>query len=164
MTYQILDNFLDPADHLTLKTLMLGDEFSWNYHYRTTANPQSETDLDDFYFVHHFYQAYEPRSRYINLLMPIIAKINPKAIIRIKGNLYTRTSLIKHHLNHMDYRFDHEAAIYYVNSNDGLTVLDDGTQIESVENRLLVFDASKNHHSTTCTNAKARVNINFNYV
>jgi hypothetical protein len=46
---------------------------------------------------------------------------------------------------------------------DGFTSLDDGTKIESIENRLLLFDSNKPHASSTCTNAKARFNMNFNY-
>ena len=53
--------------------------------------------------------------------------------------------------------------MFYLNDNDGVTVLNDGTEVESVANRLLLFDASKPHHSTTCTDADRRVNLNFNY-
>ena len=54
--------------------------------------------------------------------------------------------------------------IFFVNSNDGFTILDDDTMIESVENRILFFDSSKLHNSTNCTNEKVRVNINFNFI
>ena len=43
------------------------------------------------------------------------------------------------------------------------TILNDDIMIESVENRVLLFDPSLPHSSTTCTNAKARFNININY-
>ena len=42
--------------------------------------------------------------------------------------------------------------------------LEDGTEIESRANRVLLFDPSKPHHSTSCTNDKRRVNININYL
>jgi len=45
----------------------------------------------------------------------------------------------------------------------GLTVLEDTIEIKSIENRLLLFDASVPHHSTTCTDDKCRVNVNFNF-
>ena len=48
-------------------------------------------------------------------------------------------------------------------NNDGFTVLHDGTKIESKRNRLLLFDGSKPHHSTNCTDDWRRININFNY-
>ena len=85
-------------------------------------------------------------------------------LIRVKANLYLRTDEIEHHDTHVDYDFENNAAILYINTNNGLTVLEDGTEIESVANRLLFFDGSKPHHSTTCTDQKRRVNINVNYM
>jgi LmbE family N-acetylglucosaminyl deacetylase len=38
-----------------------------------------------------------------------------------------------------------------------------GAEIKSIENRVLLFDPSTEHHSTTCTDQKVRININFNY-
>ena len=43
----------------------------------------------------------------------------------------------------------------------GLSVMRE--KIESIENRALLFDPSIEHRSTTCTDAKGRININFNY-
>ena len=56
-----------------------------------------------------------------------------------------------------------QTAIYYVNSNDGYTLFEDGTKVESVANRLVRFPASIKHTGTTCTNANRRVLINFNW-
>ena len=60
--------------------------------------------------------------------------------------------------------FPHKGAIFYINTNNGFTVLEDGTEIASVSNRLLLFNPSEPHHSTSCTDVKRRVNINFNYL
>jgi len=49
-----------------------------------------------------------------------------------------------------------------LNTNDGYTIIGD-EKVESIENRLLRFDATKMHHSTTCTDQQYRANINFNY-
>ena len=54
-------------------------------------------------------------------------------------------------------------SIYYVNSNDGYTEFKDGTIIESVENRLVIFPSDMRHTGTTCTNAKNRIVVNINY-
>ena len=50
-----------------------------------------------------------------------------------------------------------------MNTCDGYTKLKDGTKIDSVANRVLLFDPSKEHCSTTTTNVPARFNININY-
>tara|TARA_B110000977_G_scaffold173114_1_gene226029 strand:+ start:62 stop:664 length:603 start_codon:yes stop_codon:yes gene_type:complete len=98
-----------------------------------------------------------------NLILPIFDVVSIKALIRCKINSYHKTHEIVHHKEHLDYSFEHKGAILYINSNDGLTVLEDGVEIESVANRLLLFNPSKPHHSTTCTNKNRRMNINFNY-
>ena len=62
------------------------------------------------------------------------------------------------------YKFkDYKVSIFYVNSNDGYTEFEDGTRIESVENRLVTFPANMLHTGTTCTNKPFRIVINFNY-
>ena len=42
--------------------------------------------------------------------------------------------------------------------------LEDGTKIDSIANRILLFDSSKKHCSTTTTNTFARINININFI
>ena len=81
-----------------------------------------------------------------------------------KVNFYPRTDDIVYHKKHTDLPFEHTGALFYLNTNDGLTVLEDGTKIESIENRILLFDASRPHHSTTTSDQTRRMNINFNYL
>ena len=54
-------------------------------------------------------------------------------------------------------------SILYLNTNDGYTEFENGTKIESIENRLITFPLSYRHTGTTCTNNPFRVVINFNY-
>ena len=54
-------------------------------------------------------------------------------------------------------------ATYYLNTNNGYTELKTGEKVESVENRMLVFDSNIEHQGVTCTDEKRRVLINFNY-
>ena len=61
----------------------------------------------------------------------------------------------------MDY--DHTAALLYLNTNDGFTELDDGRRIESIANRILVFNGNELHSSSTCTDQKRRVLLSLNY-
>ena len=41
--------------------------------------------------------------------------------------------------------------------------MEDGTKIESVSNRNVIFDGSTPHNSTNCTNEKARFVLAVNY-
>jgi hypothetical protein len=102
-------------------------------------------------------------SNAFDLFSPIIKKLNAKSLIRVKINCYPCTEVIKENESHKDYEYDHKGFIYYFNTCDGYTKLNDGTKIDSVANRALFFNPSIPHQSTTCTNAKARFNMNINY-
>jgi hypothetical protein len=159
MKYEIIDNFLPEQDFKKLKDTMMSSDFEWYYN-ESVANEKSN---DNFYFTHIFYKDYAPNSNRIFLIEPIILKIKPQAIIRIKGNFYPKTEKIFEHNKHIDYNFKHKGFIFYINNNNGFTRLNDGTIIESVENRGLFFDAHIKHNSSTCTGQDGRININFNY-
>ena len=42
--------------------------------------------------------------------------------------------------------------------------MEDGTKVESIANRMLIFDASQKHCASTTTSKFARVNIIVNYL
>ena len=56
-----------------------------------------------------------------------------------------------------------KSAVFYLNSNNGYTLFEDGTKVESVAGRLLVFDPHMAHTGSSSTDTKNRVVINFNY-
>ena len=65
---------------------------------------------------------------------------------------------------HIDNNYrDSITSIYYINTNDGYTEFEDGTKVESIENRLITFPTTTYHCGTTCTNQSLRILINFNY-
>ena len=86
------------------------------------------------------------------------------SLLRIKGNFYPHTETLKEHAGHRDYLYSNTGALYSLNTCDGYTKLCDGTKIPSVANRILIFDSSIIHNSTTTTNAAGRFNINFNFL
>ena len=55
-------------------------------------------------------------------------------------------------------------SILYMNTNDGYTLFEDGTKVESVMNRLITFPYNMKHAGTTCTDVPFRMVINFNYI
>ena len=64
-------------------------------------------------------------------------------------------------VNNFDFRG--KTAIFYLNTNNGYTLFEDGTKIESVANRLLTFDANLPHTGTSCTDKQFRCVLNINY-
>ena len=174
--WEVKDDFLSPEEFKNIKSIIMGKNLPWNYNEST--NPKTAMRKDDIYFTHTFYMgladkpSYDDdgkiippeKSSYYEVIEPIIEKLPHQILMRIKSNLYARTESIRHHPTHVYTAFPHRGAIFYLNTNNGLTILDDKTEISSVANRMLFFDPSKPHHSTTCTDEKYRANININYL
>lgn len=158
---KVIDNYLSQEDFLQIKNTMMSNNFSWFYHKEVTYSQKNEDE--SFYFTHLFYINNSPNSSQFDLVLPLIKKINPKALVRIKGNLYPNLNKKIENQRHVDFDFQHKGAIFYINTNNGDTVLNDGTRIKAIENRILFFDPSKTHNSTHCTDEKIRLNININY-
>ena len=117
------------------------------------------------YFTHHLYTRHHTytHSNYYNNFKPIEEKLGVKAMIRMKMNCYPHTTQLVTHAPHKDYDFAHKGCILSFNTCNGGTVMEDGTLVQSIANRALLFDPSVPHCSTTCTDDKARINININY-
>ena len=73
-----------------------------------------------------------------NKIRPIMNMLKMKSLIRCAVNYYPKTHIRLNHSYHTDFPFKHKGALFYINDNDGLTILEDGTEIESVGNRLLL--------------------------
>jgi hypothetical protein len=164
----VIDNLL-PADEFKLvQDRMLSTDFPW--YYNTSVNKAYGSILDndgDFQFTHVFYKDFRPNSdEFTNIIWPILKRIHPVSIIRIKANLLTKESIIQEHGLHTDIpdlKISCKTAVYYINTNNGYTMFEDGTKINSLENRLVVFDSNMLHSGSSCTDAKVRCVINFNY-
>ena len=156
-----IDNFLNQADYEKLRNIMLGDDFPWYFQQEVLYFTKDKTQ---FFWSHVFFKHNEGiTSSYYKILDPLLKKLKFKALIRIKANLYSRQGKIIEHDNHSDFSFPHKGALFSLNSSNGFTILKDNTKIPSVGNRVLLFDPSIPHRSSTCTDAKVRCNININY-
>jgi hypothetical protein len=163
---EIIDNFIEPYHFSALRNAVLN--MPWYFGPIGILNDPEETilcdTLDNYHFIHLFYKDYEVVSEKFNLITPIIDKLKIRSLIKIKSNLTTRTSKIVHHTFHRDVPYDDSfTSVYYINTNDGYTMFEDGTKVESVENRMVIFPSHMIHTGTTCTNDKVRIVINFNY-
>ena len=158
--YIVEDNFLDQIDFKNLKNLLLGETFPWYFKDYVAHTGKHEVH---FYWSHMFYIESKAISPFVELLDPLFKKLEIKALIRARANLYSNQGKIIEHEKHTDFPFKHKGALFSLNTCDGFTVLEDGTKIQSVANQILLFDASQPHHSSTCTDAKIRCNININY-
>lgn len=164
MKPEIFDNFLTPPQFRKISNIMLGQEFPWVF-VPSKVNAEEEKDQSIFQFVHMFYDNFAWSSRYAEMLNPIIETLNPSALIRIKANLTTMTTVKKEYSFHRDMNLllKSKTAIYYVNTNNGVTKFSTGEEVKSEANRLMVFDSDNLHTGTSATDVSARVVINFNF-
>lgn len=158
----ITDDTLEKEYFTMLQGVVMGHNFPWEYQARV-ANPW-ENNNEHFYFVHRLYERFSPVSSFMEPLDDYLIKVlNVKSIIRARVLLYPNQGKFIEHDPHVDFEYSHNAALLYFNDNDGYTKMEDGTKIESVANRNVIFDGSKPHNSTNCTNEKARFVLAVNY-
>lgn len=164
MYYVVYDNFLKPAEFGQVKGYM---ESGFPWHLSSRINDRDESN-DDRYFATCAFHSYDGGwSRIVNsdIFTIITSKLHVESLFRIKGNLYfpSRTDKVSHHAKHRDAVYKHQGALFFVNTCNAPTTMADGTEIECIENRLMLFDPVSLHSSSSPTNAPYRITINFNY-
>jgi hypothetical protein len=163
---KVIDNFLPKNEFQEIQRVLTGDQIPW-FQNSCIIHPEKDLGIEKYYdyqFTHVFYRNYSICSEFFPVLDPILVKVNPGAIVRIKANLIPRADKIVEHQLHTDVTgFKGLTAVFYVNTNDGYTFFETGEKINSVENRIVIFDSTLMHSGTTCTDQKNRVVINFNY-
>ena len=181
---RIYDNCLPLNVFKQMQNTLLGAEFSWHWcddilTYGIDDKPLVEGyDKDDIgQFSHEFYSCEDKMGwpSTTEVLTPILNIINPRAWMRVKANLGPRNS--KHMVGgwHCDKHWEFEdgtrkpypdiiTAIFYLNTNNGYTMLETGDKIESVENRFVLFFNDILHTGMSQTDTKVRVVINFSFL
>ena len=164
---KIFDNFLEKKDFEFVQHHMMGMAFPW--HMGVVTNIKRDIplcdELNNIQFCNWIYKGNEPSGPEVKIVNPIINHpiLAMTSLVRVKANMTMRTDKLIEHGWHRDGYFNCNAAIYYVNTNDGYTKFEDGTKVESVANRLIIFNSQDTHTGTSCTNQKVRCVLNFNY-
>lgn len=160
--FKVIDNFLQKDHFDIIKNFFMSLECNWYY-----SKGVAQSNIEEgkyFYMIHTLYENNTPNSPAFNLILPVLQKLNAKSLLRIKANLYPNQGKpVYTHTPHVDYTFPHKAAVLSINSCNGGTIIN-GKLIKSKENRIVIFDGSVFHSSTTCTDKQVRVNIGFNYI
>ena len=166
---KVVDDFLPPEAFQYVQSQLLSPAWPWYFQNHVDYAEESE-NLEKSQFSYQLYRNHTWQGAGESMVTPFLHKLRAVALVRVKANLQVRTETRKQNNFHVDlldpdlkpYE-DMLTAIYYVNSNDGLTVFEDDKKVESVANRMVVFPSKTKHTGTTCTNAKRRVVINFNF-
>ena len=156
---EVIDNFLPEKEFKEIQNVICSDSFPFFYS-GTVAD--DDDPPDQYYFIHLFFIHNAPNSSYFNMWDNFLKKINCKALIRIKGNMYIGNQKKQIHKAHRDYDYPHKGCLFYINTNNGATIFE-GKEVLPKENRVVFFEPHKPHSSSICTDQNRRITINFNY-
>lgn len=159
---KIIDNFLDNSTFDFIKELIVNNEnFTWQFfNYKVTAGDGKRQ------FVHYIYQNDAPVSNYMGHLMPLFNKLDIASLRRVKINMVMPEETKKEGSLHTDFNFglkNSKTGIFYLTTTNGPTVFEDGVEVDCIENRMVIFPATKKHMGTVNTDNKVRVLINLNW-
>lgn len=127
-------------------------------------------ELDEDKLFQHIFMLKAYQSNFIQAIIPLLSAIDPLAFCRIVANLTLPQKENKRSLFHVDGNIEENpssesmtTSIFYMNTTNGPTILEDGTEIECRANRLVSYSNETQHAAVLCTDAEYRVVINLNY-
>jgi len=160
MEPKIIKNFLEPEQFKDIKKMFYLSTFPWYF------NKVLE-ETNDRQFTHSFFLRQKRNSEFFQFLRPFLKKLNMFILVKAKANLLFQTDTVVEHGFHKDFDLPHIpllTAVYYVNTNNGYTKLQNGTKIPSEENSISIFNTQESHTGSTCTDKEHRLVLNFNYI
>jgi len=163
---KVIDNLLDEHYFAKLQDQFMSPEVPWIY----ADNVIGEEDLRcdpkyNYQLALNIYRDFSPQSQAFEILHPIVTdpRLKMVGLFSIKANMNPATETIQEHGLHTDAMFKCRTAVFFLNTNNGYTLFEDGTKVESVANRIVTFPSDMEHSGTSCTDEKRRLVINFNY-
>jgi len=165
MKYKIFKNVLNKNDFKKIENIISSNNFPWYY------SPTVGTDNDNerFYFSHMIFMNEKINSDFYNLIEPVLNFISVKKsqLLRIKVNCFVRETENFKSLKHIDSEKKHKVFLYYLNTNNGYTILhlkNKKVKVPSIKNTGVLFDGDIEHQAVSQTDTKIRININVNYL
>lgn len=163
---KVIDDFLPKSSFETIQQFFLSADLPWFWSPGISGNEQG---VQYYQFVHKFFDTKNPFQncqsvKYSKFLQPILNKLSPEHLFRIKANLRPHTS--SHVISewHTDMTIGQTTAIFYPTSNNGYTLFKDGSKVDTVANRICIFDGHLLHSGASCTDESRRIVLNINYM
>jgi hypothetical protein len=162
--YEVIDNFLDKEYFDTIKNTLTSLDMNWFYR----DNMTSDDEHGMCYFTHNFFLKNHVYSPYFNLLEPFLAKLNISSLIEVRSNMTISKEDRYESSWHVDNPYENsKTVILYLTTCNAKTMINvekEIIEIDSVENRILIFDTNISHKMKSATDAKRRIIINLNYI
>ena len=163
----IIDNAMSQSEFVLAQRTFFERNIPWFY-----EESQTHKFSDDSYFWHCMYGKTEegkdaigqPCSEAFPLFFPLLQRLECNSLINMRANLLINRGPKKSipHVDRFSSDMSHKTAIFYMNTCNGKTVID-GTEVDSVENRLVTFPSDTMHYVIHQTDEDRRIVININY-
>jgi len=157
-TIQVIDNYLPKDKFEYIKNIFFDSENNFPWYFNDFI--ADKKDNSDFYFSHYLYDHNTIISSFFEKIVPIL---NQQKLYRAKCNLYTKKQERIYTKYHIDLPYPHMVMLYNINTNNGFTSFEDGTEICSKENQVILFNGEIKHRSVSQTDERVRININIDY-
>lgn len=157
---EVIDNFLSKKDYIDLKNLFFSNYFPWFFHENSCASdPTSQ-----FQFIHAFYGENKINSNFFENLRPLISKLNPLTLHRVKANLNIKTETTIETGEHNDINDSrYTSAVFFLNECDGYCRVGNKKYF-SEDNKLIKFKSNTMHAGATPSNVDRRIVLNIVYI
>lgn len=162
--YKVIDNFLRKDIFQELKHVVLSDRISWNFKNYLAYPGDNLGGVSFAKFLYDKNQITHPQ--YFQIVEPLIQRANINTLYRAILNLVPKQPNKIPSGIHTDHSFPHNVLLYYVNTNNGSTILDPkgkNIKIECVENRAVIFDGNIPHQGILQSDTPTRININLTF-
>tara|TARA_R110000824_G_scaffold396623_1_gene598305 strand:+ start:1326 stop:1910 length:585 start_codon:yes stop_codon:yes gene_type:complete len=165
----IIEEALPLQQFKALTDMFLVNDFPWFFGEVVRSEDTDPKNKNyNFHFSHTFHnfsQVATDTEKWNIIKYAVVDFLNPLSFIRIKSNLLLRTSTPIVHGFHVDTICPScLTAIIYLNDNNGFTLFEDGTKIQSKANRMAIFPSFLKHSGSTCTDITRRIVLNINYI
>jgi hypothetical protein len=166
VNYKIIDNFLEKQSYEKLSNVLKSEDIPW---YFRAEDVQNSTHNKNGFFSFCFYNDMKPNHILFEpLIVPILKHLKSIACVQVRANLCFRDKDSVECGYHIDYDNPNvTTGILYFNTCNAKTVLNiKGNEffIDSIENRMLLFDAKIKHKVIYHTDIHKRYVINFNFI
>jgi len=162
---QIFDDALNQQVFDDISSLIMSRDFAWYYKPESTQKYAAMADVAEshysYQFSHMFYFNQVPLSEhFMPTMIPVLEKLNCFSLVRMSANFMPPMQGNYIQGIHTDSPTQCRSAILYLNTNNGKTVFQTGEEIESIANRLVVFDSNLEHSGVTATDLGGRYVLN----
>lgn len=182
MIFQEKRNFLEPEFFKNKFGILNGsNNFPWFYSKNTAYEAAiDDQHLWDFSYSHTLFVNDSVGGEIGELCVKMTDEIcrtfdlTLEKLIRIRAGMITKTPVSYVHEAHVDYPYEHITALFYLTTCNGPTILynqkfpnnlllTEARRIVPEENKIVLFEGLQYHSSSSQTDTKQRIVINFNF-